>query len=178
MSQITIRPASVIDLSSLMAMDHSCQTDYVWQMDVQGEEGQFGAIFRLIRLPRTVSINYPRDIENMPEEWDKRLGMHVAWFDGEIVGFIRINDLIIPRTAWITDLVVAPESRRHGIATSLIESSYSWALERNNDFALLEMTSKNYPAINLAKKMGFEFCGYNDRYYRSKDIALFFGRSI
>jgi RimJ/RimL family protein N-acetyltransferase len=43
---------------------------------------------------------------------------------------------------------------------------------------LLEMTSKNVPAIRLAQKLGFEFCGYNDAYYETQDIAIFFGRSI
>jgi hypothetical protein len=30
----------------------------------------------------------------------------------------------------------------------------------------------------LARKLGYEFCGYNDLYYETQDIALFFGRSI
>jgi hypothetical protein len=40
------------------------------------------------------------------------------------------------------------------------------------------MQSKNYPAMMLAQKHGYEFCGYNDRYYPNQDIALVFGRSI
>jgi RimJ/RimL family protein N-acetyltransferase len=43
---------------------------------------------------------------------------------------------------------------------------------------LLEMSSKNSPAIRLAQKLGYEFCGYNDAYYELQDIALFFGRLI
>ncbi len=52
MPEVQIRPAVATDIPILMAIDHSCQTDYVWQMDVQHEEGQMGAIFREIRLPR------------------------------------------------------------------------------------------------------------------------------
>jgi len=40
------------------------------------------------------------------------------------------------------------------------------------------MTSKNYAAIRLSQKLGFEFCGYNDHYYLTQDIALFFGRAL
>jgi RimJ/RimL family protein N-acetyltransferase len=36
------------------------------------------------------------------------------------------------------------------------------------------MQSKNYPAIALARKLGFSYSGYSDRYYADQDIALFF----
>jgi hypothetical protein len=42
----------------------------------------------------------------------------------------------------------------------------------------MEMTTKNNPAICMARKLGYEFCGYNDHYYETQDIALYFGRSI
>ncbi len=34
--------------------------------------------------------------------------------------------------------------------------------------------SKNYPAINFLQRNGFTFCGYNERYYRNQDIAVYF----
>jgi ribosomal protein S18 acetylase RimI-like enzyme len=43
---------------------------------------------------------------------------------------------------------------------------------------VLEMQPKNYPAIQLAQKLGFDFCGYNDRYYANRDIALFFAKGL
>ena len=42
----------------------------------------------------------------------------------------------------------------------------------------LEMQSKNYPAICLARKNGFAFSGYSDRYYSDQDIVLFFTKAI
>ena len=38
--------------------------------------------------------------------------------------------------------------------------------------------SKNYPAIQFLQKQGFKFCGYNERFYRSRDIALYFVRGL
>ena len=87
-----------------------------------------------------------------------------------------INDTM--GTAWITDLVVSPRYRRQEIATLLLQSVQTWAVQRKNRRVLLEMSSKNNPAIRLAQKLGFEFCGYNDAYYEQQDIALFFGRFI
>jgi hypothetical protein len=40
------------------------------------------------------------------------------------------------------------------------------------------MQSKNHPAMMLAQKYGYEFCGYNDRYYSNQDIALVFMRAV
>jgi hypothetical protein len=40
------------------------------------------------------------------------------------------------------------------------------------------MQPKNYPAICLAQKLGFDLCGYNDRYFANQDIALFFAKNL
>jgi len=178
MAEVEIRPAIATDLSTLMAFDHSCQTDYVWQMDVQHEDGQIGAVFREIRLPRSVSVTYPRPVNALSESWSRRSGILVAVIGGQAVGFIRTNDAILPRTAWLMDLVIATNFRRQGIASALVMAAQSWAVQRKDRRVLLEMPSKNNPAIRLAQKLGYEFCGYNDQYYETQDIALFFGRLI
>jgi ribosomal protein S18 acetylase RimI-like enzyme len=178
MPEVQIRPAVVTDIPVLMAIDHSCQTDYVWQMDVQRDEGQVGAIFREIRLPHSVSVPYPRAVSALPDSWNRRAGMLAAMIGRQVVGYIRMSDLILPRTAWMTDIVVSPRFRRQGVGTALILAAQSWAVDRKDNRALMEMPSKNNPAICLARKLGYEFCGYNDLYYETQDIALFFGRSI
>ena len=178
MPEVQIRPAIAADLSPLQAIDHSCQTDYVWQMDVQHEDGQLGAIFREIRLPRSVSVSYPRSINLLSETWNRRSGILVAAIGEQAVGYARTNDVILPHTAWLVDLVVAPRFRRKGVGSALVLAVQSWAAERKDRRILLEMQSKNSPAIRLAQKLGYEFCGYNDQYYEKQDIALFFGRSI
>ena len=178
MPEVQIRPAITTDLDTLLALDHTCQTDYVWQMDVHHEDEQFGAVFREIRLPRSVSIAYPRPINSLSQSWSHRSGVLVAMIGGQVVGFIRSDDVIFPQIAWISDLVVASRYRRQGIASALILAAQSWALQRKNDRMIIEMASKNNPAIRLVQKLGDEFCGYNDQYYETKDIALFFGRLI
>jgi RimJ/RimL family protein N-acetyltransferase len=80
--------------------------------------------------------------------------------------------------AWITDVVVAPAKRRKGAASALLMAIQVWALERGVRRLILEMQSKNQAYIRLAQKFGYEFCGYNDQYYLTQDVALFFGRAI
>jgi RimJ/RimL family protein N-acetyltransferase len=43
---------------------------------------------------------------------------------------------------------------------------------------MIELQSKNHAAIRLVQKLGYEFCGYNDQYYATRDVALFFGRLL
>jgi ribosomal protein S18 acetylase RimI-like enzyme len=178
MPEVQIRPAAATDINALMAFDHACQTDYVWQMDPLRQEGQFGANFRSIRLPHTVAVPYPRPVAALPDNWNRRSGMLVALTGGQLIAYIRMSDLMLPGTAWLTDIVVSPRFRRQGVAMALVLAAQSWAVDRRNSHALMEMVSKNNPAICLARKLGYEFCGYNDMYYDNRDIALFFGRII
>lgn len=178
MPEVQIRPAVSTDLSTLMSFDHSCQTEYVWQVDILREEGQTGVNFRPIRLPRTVTVEYPRPVSALSESWSRRSGMLVAVLADQMAGYVRMSDSILPRVVWITDVVVAPRFRRKGIAATLILAAQSWAVDRQDGRAMIEMPSKNNPAIQLAQKLGYEFCGYNDQYYPTQDVALFFGRAL
>jgi ribosomal protein S18 acetylase RimI-like enzyme len=175
MPQIEIRPASLGDLAKLAAMDHSYKTNYVWQMDMIDEEGQMGVNFREVRLPRPVTVDYPRQTNAIGLDWPERITVLVGLLEGEPAGYIAISEKIAPTTAWVTDLVVDPSIRRQGIGSALALASQDWACHRRLRRTVLEMQSKNMASIRLAKKLGYEFCGYNDHYYENQDIALFFG---
>jgi ribosomal protein S18 acetylase RimI-like enzyme len=80
--------------------------------------------------------------------------------------------------AWISDLVVVPRWRRQGVGRALLVAAQRWAAEQGHRRLFLETQSKNYPAIHLALKQGYTFCGYNDHYYSTQDIALFFVKGL
>jgi GNAT superfamily N-acetyltransferase len=85
---------------------------------------------------------------------------------------------LAPQTAWITDLAVVHRLRRQGVASALILAAQQWARQKGYHRLVLEMQPKNYPAICMALKLGFDLCGYNDRYYPNHDIALFFAKFL
>ncbi len=178
MPPFEIRPAASSDFTRLMAMDHSCFSDYVWQLELRREAGQVTSSFREVRLPRSVAVTYPRDPISLSEQWNKRDGLLVATEEAVPVGYLGMLEERISALVRVTDLVVAPERRRQGVASSLLTAAQAWAVDRGIGRIILEMQSKNHPCIRLAQKFGYEFCGYNDQYYPTQDVALFFGRAL
>jgi RimJ/RimL family protein N-acetyltransferase len=177
-SSFEIRPASASDIPRLMALDHSGSSDYVWQLELRRETGQVTASFREVRLPRSNEVKYPRNPLSLADEWMHRDVTLVVIEEGLPVGYMCAIVEHASAIAWITDVVVAPAKRRKGAASALLTAIQVWALERGVRRLILEMQSKNQAYIRLAQKFGYEFCGYNDQYYLTQDVALFFGRAI
>jgi len=173
-----IRPASVSDIPRLIALDHSCQSDYVWQLELRREAGQAIASFREVRLPRSIEVKYPRSPSTLADEWMRRDVALVAVDDGNPIGYLCATVEYASAVAWVTDLIISPLQRRKGAASALLTAAQTWAAERKVRRLILEMQSKNQAYIRLAQKFGYEFCGYNDQYYPTQDVALFFGRAI
>ena len=178
MLDVNIRPAVSTDLNRMLSIDHNSTSDYVWQLDLRKENGQVFAGFREVRLPRPVNVLYPRDPRALVDEWTHRSATLVALAQHGLIGYACILEQGQATTAWVTDIVVDVESRRQGVGSALLKAAQDWALSRGDRKIFLEMPSKNYSAIRLALKLGFEFCGYNDHYYVTHDVALFFGRSL
>lgn len=179
MADIEVRPVQPSDIPHLMGLDHSASTEHVWQLELRRDPhgSQVTATFREVRLPRPVTLVYPNDPFSLADEWPNKAGMFAAISGQDAVGYLS---LVEPRSsvAWVTDLVVAPRWRRQGVASALLGSAQEWAAGRGDRKLFLEMQSKNHPTIRLAQKHGYEFCGYNDHYYSTQDIALFFTRAL
>lgn len=192
-----IRPAELKDLQACLALDHSCRTDHVWQMDVQQENGRVTVTFCTMRLPRPVHVAYPRDEQALLADWHHRdcflvataqqdsVSRDDASADGapqgdpvHIVGYLTMAAQEWHKTGWVADLVVAPESRRQGVATRLLQAGKEWAHKAGLHRLIIETQTKNYPAIRFLERRGFSFCGYNDHYYAKRDIALFFALNL
>lgn len=178
MAAFEIRPASASDLSRLVVLDHSGLSDYVWQLELRSEPGQVTATFHEVRLPRSIEVQYPRDPLSLADEWTHRDVILVATQEGMPIGYLCAVADQSSAVAWVTDLVVSPMQRRKGAASALLTAVQTWALERAIRRLVLEMQSKNQAYIRLAQKFGYEFCGYNDQYYQTQDVALFFGRAV
>lgn len=178
LTSFEIRPAVASDVTRLISIDHSNVSDYVWQLELRREAGQASANFREVRLPRSIEVRYPRDPSSLVDEWMRHDLVMVALHDGSLIGYLCATGDRAAEVARVTDIVVAPDQRRKGAASTLLTATQAWALERGLRRLILEVQSKNHAGIRLAQKFGYEFCGYNDQYYPTQDVALFFGRAI
>jgi GNAT superfamily N-acetyltransferase len=176
MPEIEIRPATANDIPPLTSLEHNYTTEHVWQMDLQLGDNHTNVVFREVRLPRSVQVAYPRDIQSLSNTWKERSGLLVSVLEDEVVGYINLMQNMAPKTTWATDLVVMLRARRQGIASALVLAAQEWAIHHGSWRLVLEMQPKNHAAIRLAQKLGFDFCGYNDRYYINQDIAIFFAK--
>jgi ribosomal protein S18 acetylase RimI-like enzyme len=177
---VTVRPAELEDLKACLALDHSYRTEHVWQMDVQEGNDSIVVTFRTMRLPRPVYVAYPRDREALLADWHHRDCFLVTTTqdDVQIVGYLTMAAHDWHKTGWVADLVVAPEHRRQGIATRLLQAGKEWACKAGLRSLMIETQTKNYPAICFLERQRFAFCGYNDHYYANQDIALFFALNL
>ena len=181
-----IRPAELEDLTACLQFDHSYFTEHVWQMEVHEASSGIGISFRTVRLPRPVLVQYPRDKEALLAAWHRHDCFLVATAgDGDndaksnpIVGNLTMGAYDWHNTGWLSDLVIAHDRRRRGIATQLLQVGKEWARNAGLRRLTVETQTKNHPALCFLERNGFTFCGYNDRYYANQDIALFFSLDL
>jgi len=146
MPSFEIRPANTNDVARLMALDHSVLSDYVWQLELRRDVGQTSANFREVRLPRSVVVAYPRNPLALAEEWTRRDVVLAALKDETLVGYTCATVEHTSAIAWVTDIVVASDKRRQGVASALLAAIQAWAWKE----AFTVLSLKCNRKINLA----------------------------
>ena len=178
MSNIYIRSMRPDDLQPCLEIDPSFSTDYVWQMESHAEEGQISVSFRSTRLPRSMQVAYPRDAKALTAAWQACATMLIADISRKVVGYASITKRVPQSAVWLDDLVVARSSRRSGVGTALLEGAQRWGVNQKLKWIIMEVQTKNYPAISFCQKHGMTFCGFSDRHFPNQDIALFFAAAL
>lgn len=173
-----VRPAQARDLDACLALDESFETEYVWQMDTSRSNGAIQVGFRTTRLPRAmrVMVNNPRD--SLAEHFELGECFLVAEDAPRLTGFVDATLDAGEHVAWIQSLVVASDLRRNGIGSHLLRATVDWAQAKKLRAVMASASTKNFPASAFLQKHGFSFCGFNDRYYHNRDIALFFACNL
>jgi len=94
----------------------------------------------------------------------------VATIKEEAVGFIQLYPIfssVSLQPAWLlNDLFVAENSRKQGVAESLLQQAKQFGLETNAAYMLLQTAADNYKAQSVYEKNGwiktsdffFEYC--------------------
>ncbi len=179
MTNVKIRTGVEADFKRCLTMDAAFETDYVWQMDNRVQNRQIDIAFHTVRLPRSMVVPYPRDQQQLTAAWQSCDAMYVAEdATGNLLGYVVLAKRISPSAAWVSDLVVARQARRQGVGSALLTHAVRWAREEKLIWLLVEVQTKNYPAICFCQKQGLAFCGFQDRYYPNQDIAVFLSKAV
>lgn len=175
-----IRDGVEQDIAACLALDHSYQTDLVWQMSIQQTPGTWQITFKTERLPRTMDVIYPADEHRLRCALaDEQCLLVVVGRDvPEILGYAAMRHDPTRHIALLQDLVIAREYRQRGIGARLLNVARRWAKERGLEQMIAEVQTKNYPGISFCQQTGFTFCGFNDQYFSNQDIAVFFGQAL
>ncbi len=173
-----IRSATADDLPHCLAIDPTYETDYVWQMDSRAHSGQIDVSFRLVRLPRPMKVTYPRTAKELNAGWQACDEMLVADDNRAVVGYVALAKRPAQAAAWVQDLVVTKAVRRAGIGSALLVGALRWARAEKLAWLVVEVQTKNYPALQFCQKHGLNFCGFNDHFFANQDIAVFFVKAV
>ena len=168
------------DIPNCLELDHSYETDTVWQMKISNEDG-WRVDFRPERLPRVVDSTFEVNEARIRAELVPEHCFLVATTreaDPEIIAYLTMRSDRINHIGLVQDVVVSRAYRRHQIATRLTRVAARWAKEHEFTTLMIETQTKNYPGIRFCESAGFAFCGFNDRYLPNRDIAVFFSQSL
>ena len=111
---------------------------------------------------------------SLPWTWDMLLGQlpddsheFLATVDeeGKLLGYVGMMTVL--DEGYISNVAVAPEQRRQGIADALIAALLERASLRALSFVTLEVREHNEPAIALYEKHGFVPVGLRKNYYEA-----------
>ena len=90
--------------------------------------------------------------------------------DGQLIGTAEFQH--IQDEAQIIDIQIKLDYRRQGYGQTLLEAMLQIAQELKCIKALLEVRSKNTPAVQLYQKNSFVINGLRKGYYRDDDALL------
>jgi GNAT superfamily N-acetyltransferase len=179
--RVIIRDGLQSDIASCMLLDHTYETDYVWQVFIERDEPNgYQTSFKRERLPRSLDGVYPADERRLrlaiPEEHCFLIAEEQE--SGDILGYTVLRQEPAHRLALLQDLVVDRPYRRNHIGARLLNIARRWGREHELARLLAEIHTQNYPGIAFCQASGLAFCGYNERYFGNQDVAVFFGQTL
>ena len=174
-----IREAISSDIDGCLQLDHSYETERVWQMSLQPNTSDITVRFRTERLPRAIEITYPINRVHLGNALHTDYGFLIAELKDtpSIIGYLVIHQEGSFNNAVIKHIAVDKPYRRFGVGRRLLTIAQRWALEHDIRQLFIETQTQNYPSIQFCQSCGFTFCGFNDQIFPNNDIGIYFGKS-
>jgi len=82
--------------------------------------------------------------------------IHVARLHSEVVGYVTVErDGPVPGAAYMRNIVVKPDLRRHGVGAAVLEHALQTARDMYRKTVALRVDPSNAPAVSFYRKAGF-----------------------
>jgi [ribosomal protein S18]-alanine N-acetyltransferase len=106
-------------------------------------------------------------------------GFLIACHRGGVAGYvIAAPEAGHPARAWILSLAIAPERRRLGAASLLMDAAEHYLAERRCTEAVLTVAPDNLPARGLYQKMGYQELAHRPDYFGPGEHRLIVGTRL
>src|SRR5512138_3543292 len=150
-----VYPAELADINLCYELNLTYTTDYVWQMQTRENKRTVDIRFDTVRLPRPMRVEYPRSPDELIEHWQQAgCFLVIRNLDDEVVGYLDAQPRPWQGLLWIINLGVNQAYRRQGFGSRLLKAASRWAQGQNLTQLMLEVQTKNHPAISFAQKHG------------------------
>lgn len=175
-----IRFAAPNDLPACLQLDASFDTERVWQLDLRDNRTQVAVQLRSVDLPRQIRVDYPAPHNALLMHWQRGYCILVAEDEAtlQVLGYADVGPEPDTQLGWLWHLVVDRNHRRQGVGSALYKAAAGWCSEHRLNRLMVPVQTQNDGGIRFCQRHGFAFCGFNDRYFQTGGVALFFGRSL
>ena len=143
-----VRSAVPADLKQCVTLDHHTTTTRVWQMNRREENNAVFVSFHSVRLPRAMRVLYPRDPNELWNDWRQWDSFLVAEEDGYVHGYIGLLERSAESKVWIRDLVVGrPFRQKNGFTRS--------SIQRQHRLRCAALQRRHHRQYRMGKSTGF-----------------------
>ena len=178
MADIEIGAASIDEYEQISLIDLSFESDYVWKTQMLEGFDSFESSFQRIRLPKVIRVPFQAySTSNLRNQILQREILAVR-YEEKVIGYVRLEkDETVNRLIVKTGGVM-PSYRCKGVGSALLDHISDIARDNRIRSLVCMVQAKNDPTIHFLLARGFQFCGYQEFFFRNMEIGLFFSKNI
>lgn len=163
------------EAEALFKMNHAYHTNYAWQMSRKTNAEELTVQFNRVRLPRQMLVQPAITLEERIAQNASADMIMVAMKDNNPIAYIALKENEAGNLVSIIDLVVRQNHRRKSVGSMLLTAAQDWTSHLDCQRLVINVTTKNDPAIALLSHAGFDYCGFHEFLSANHDIVLFYG---
>jgi ribosomal-protein-alanine acetyltransferase len=165
---LSVRPAIAADIPAMLDLESRCPTASHWS------QRQYEDLFSTRGDgPRRLVLLVEESADGAKHAPELQLESAPSRIATRVLGFLIANQI---GPEWeLENIVVAPASRRKGLATQLFTTLLARARETDSERVFLEVRESNQAARALYIQLGFEESGRRKLYYANpqEDAVLY-----